>query len=118
MLDALGNVVPEPDGFVDIWCDDITDVSTCPHGLAPTVGLPSANRMAMSRVVAVEVNLVTRTRTYNPRLDPGGGHKPSNWPTLGTTIDVLNHTVTGKRDGYRRWVYRAVVQLRNNQLKP
>ena len=92
-----------PDGKVnadegtasDDWCDDLTD-ATCAGGF-------STDLERRARVQAVRVAVVTRTR------DPIG-------TAATTSVDVENHQVTGIADGYRRWVYRATIALRNNDL--
>lgn len=78
-----------PDDAVDLWCDDLR-TAFCVTGFA--TDLENARR-----VRAVDVAVVSRTRYAR---SPGEGD-----------ITAHDHTITA--DGYRRWVYRAVVALKN-----
>ncbi|MEZ4270215.1 MAG: PilW family protein [Myxococcota bacterium] len=83
-----------------MWCDDITN-TTSPCILPVGMSL----REAFARVIAVRVAVVPRTRRHRRERDSGGGD-----------LTVFNHTFQGTNDGYRRWIYRATVALRNNEL--
>jgi len=88
-----------PDETWDVECDDINNAGTCNTGL--TV------RENLARLVAVQVALVVRTDTFR-----------SEWKKSNTeNMTVHNHTFAGKLDGYKRWVYRTTVRLRNNALR-
>jgi prepilin-type N-terminal cleavage/methylation domain-containing protein len=60
----------------------------------------------LARVIGARIALVTRTRANDPR-----------WKRTATnTITVQDNPSIGDGDGYRRWIYRATVMLRNNEL--
>jgi len=89
-----------PDHIWDQMCDDpssgLTGQGGCSDSFTP--------RQRLARAVGAEIAIVARTRNYQDNLDKGGG-----------PLTVQNHTYTGKDDGYRRWIYRATVALRNNE---
>lgn len=73
----------------DIWCDD---VNVCNTGLV-------APRENQEHIVAVRVAIVARTRDVLT-----GYTAPS--------LTVFDHEIAGE-DGYRRWIYRTTIALRN-----
>lgn len=88
-----------PDGVVDLWCDDPSQVNTdCPSGF-----LDASEHYP--RMLAVRVAIVVRTRTSREELTGGL-----------VTKQVMNHTFTFSGDGFARWIYRATIALRNNNL--
>lgn len=106
-----------PDHVWDEVCDDITPtVAMTDGGCDPTKGAVTQGltaRQRLARVVGVRIAIVARTRNYNPKLDYADNSINTR---LGGPLTVQNHTYVGRDDGYRRWIYRATVALRNNEL--
>ncbi len=114
-------LVNTPDFVWDEVCDDLTPGVDDTKGGCDT----SANahlqglthRQRLSRVVGARVAIVARTRNYRTVLDAfddSSATIPSGM--AGAALTVQNHTYAGRKDGYRRWIYRATVALRNNEL--
>jgi prepilin-type N-terminal cleavage/methylation domain-containing protein len=86
-----------PDNAVDLWCDDPYDTSTdCPTTFTP--------RENAARIVAAKIALVARTSIPHPGLDHAD-------------ISVFDGPTRSGQDGYRRWVFRSTVALRNLRVK-
>jgi len=90
----------EPDHVWDTVCNSPTDVF-CDQ---PVSGFTDVQ--ILSRVIGARIAIVTRTRAGDLRW---------KYPTP-STITVQDNPIIGDGDGYRRWIYRATVMLRNNEL--
>ncbi len=87
-----------PDGEVDRWCNHpITDC----HVQGWNAWL------RVQRVVAVRIALVMRSPLYRAALDTDAEKE----------LQVFDHLLADTSDGYKRWIYRATVWLRNNSLR-
>ncbi len=97
-----------PDGVADAECNDISSAATCPELFTkyPAIGFTDSQRA--SHIVAVDVAIVVRS-SFESR------YKEDN-PADYVFMDVKNHSLIRSGDGYRRWIYRTTVMLRNNQL--
>ena len=99
-----------PDRAVDLWCDDPRTSADGGAGAcaaardSSNVSLTTAQ--VYSRIIAVQ--LILRVRSAMSR--------PQNQPALLEPNAILANPVANVNDGYRRWIYRATVALRNNNL--
>ena len=94
----------DPDFVWDMVCDSFngTDsLAACEAGVGPI----STKRELLARTMGATVAIVARSRDYDKDEDKG----------TTTDIAVQNDIIKGRGDGYRRWVYRTSVLLRNNE---
>lgn len=93
-----------PDNIIDnvttgnAYCNDLRSTN-CDSGLTVL-----QNQM---RVMAVQLAIIPRTRDMVRKTTLGQ-------PMTGGSTVVFGSTIPG--DGYRRWIFRSTVALRNNQL--
>jgi type IV pilus assembly protein PilW len=86
-----------PDNAVDLWCDDPNDTSNdCVTGFT--------SRENTARIVAAKIALVARTSIPHQGLEH-------------PDISVFDGPTHSGKDGYRRWVFRSTVALRNLRVK-
>ena len=103
---CLNATSPAADDIIDLvapgqqWCNDL-QVINCNTGMSQLEN--------QQRVMAVQVAVVPRTRELARRI-----LNNETKTTKGPPVNVFGSIVPG--DGYKRWVYRATVALRNNQL--
>ncbi len=83
----------------DRWCNEPADTATCNTGFSAQQNL--------SRIVAIQIAVVVRTERYRAVRDNNNVEPP---------IVVFDHEIEDPTDGYRRWVYRTTVALRNNAI--
>ena len=109
---------PLTDGYFDRQCDSIPEcIDDIESDATLTLTAPYKESKVISRIVGVNLELVARTKTYNSDLDPEGDNGPGTWGAqTGPNWTLQNHTVTSEDDGYRRWIYRAVVKTRNHDM--
>jgi len=112
--------VDTPDFVWDEICDNLepgfddTQGGCDSSANAEVLGMTHRERLA--RTVGVRIAIVARTRRYNPVLDHFDNSSATIPTDASAKLTVQNHTYAGRRDGYRRWIYRATVALRNNEL--
>ena len=95
-----------PDGVADEWCDNIQD-GACASTVADANLDGNTEREKLARTIAVRIAVVPRTRKHRPNRD---------WGASAQDLTIQNHTFKGDQDGYRRWIYRATIALRNKDL--
>ena len=99
-----------PDRAVDIYCDDPRNSSDGGAGLCANLSDSQSNSLSSTqvynRIIAVQFALRLR----------GSMSRPQNYPTPLDPLALLDNPVLNVNDGYRRWIYRATVALRNNNL--
>ena len=84
------------DAIPDIWCDD-------PTSCGDPVELQNHNR-----IVALRIAVVVRTSTYREQRDFVDDPPP--------TMQVFDNVIPDVTDGYRRWIFRTTISLRNNPI--
>jgi len=97
------------DNYWDTVCDNLQSGAAGAFGcVAP--GLTTARERA-ARILGVRIGLVVRTRKFDKRRNgvPAAPPFPEN-------IQLYNHVFKGRYDGYRRWVFRSTVSVRNTLL--
>ena len=84
------------DSIPDIWCDNPTSCGDPPD---------SENH---NRIVAIRIAVVVRTSTYREKRDVVDDPPP--------TMQVFDSVIPDVTDGYRRWIFRTTISLRNNPI--
>jgi prepilin-type N-terminal cleavage/methylation domain-containing protein len=82
--------LPDPDGTVEIWCDNLTDTANCGPGFN--------TEDRLGRVRAVQLAVVTQT--------------PGRRAADSSPLQAFDHAIAGG-DGHRRFMHRTTVALRN-----
>ena len=89
------------DGIPDVWC---SEPATLSGEEGCNTGLTAAENL--NRIVALQIAVVVRTAKYRTVLDL----------LSAPTMQIFDHTIVDTTDGYRRWMFRTTVALRNNSI--